>query len=395
MLGVWSALLFNVCVVLLPMAAATACFLITRDQLYSYVYTPNSARAVRARVERLSGSLIQVEFDRRSQWDDLVAMELGKNDATSARGFLLSARGMLPSREADQINANAPHGDDASIELAALNLLSGPTRARYQASVPLLSRPNAATAHRAADDIAALGAPRDFELLAAPMITGANPDPMHFVLNGFGLGLGGEFTPRMAEGAAALIEASRRDDFPPALAQQFSDLVGAAVPIERFRAEAAQRVTRNVDPSSYPVAAPAFRAALDPAKAQAAKAMLDQIGEMSDATTDSGAALLLTHARNLQDLPRLRLIALAAGDRAVAAAKELPRDGRLARAAQGALAFTKDLTFTFFIAALAGIGLAFAAFGAAFQALRNAVRRVDDDINGGSDLVNFQSFRPL
>jgi hypothetical protein len=240
-----------------------------------------------------------------------------------------------------------------------------------------------------------LGAPRDFELLAAPMITGANADPMRFVLNGFGLGLGGTFTPRMAEGAASLIVATRRDDFPPALAQQFSDLIGAAVPEAQFRAQAGGRATRNVEPSSYPVAAPAFRAAIDPGKAAIAKEALDQIGEMAEATSDTGAALLLTHARSLKDLPRLRLIALAAGDRAVAAAKNLPRDGRLPRAAQGALAFTKDLTFMFIIAALAGAGILLASFGVAFQALRYAVGRVRDGDQDDSELMHFSSFRPL
>src|SRR5262249_6417743 len=141
MLGVWSALLFNICLLAAPIAGASALFQVVRDQLYSYVYTPSSAEAVRARVERLSRSLIRVEFDRRAQWDDFVAMELTKHDTAAARGFLLSGPGMLPSNEAGEIRRRAGKGGDAAIELAALNQLTPPTRARYEANVPLLSRP--------------------------------------------------------------------------------------------------------------------------------------------------------------------------------------------------------------------------------------------------------------
>ena len=397
MLGVWSALLFNICMLALPLAGTAACFFVVRDQLYTYAYSDASARAVRARVERLSASLIHVDFDRRRQWDDLVAQELMRGDVPPARGFLLSARAMLPPGDAAQIERAAPNGSDAALELAALDLLTPGTRSRYESTVPLLSRhsDSGVPERRPGDEMDSLGAPRDFELLAGPMITGADADPMRFVLNGFGLGLGGEFTPRMQEGASALIEASRRDDYAPALAEQFSDLIGAAVPAAAFRAAAGQRAARNVDPASYPVAAPAFRAALDPARAAAAKSALDQIGEIVDATSIKGAAVLVTHARNLQDLPRLRLVARAAGDRAVAAAKNLPHNGRLARAAQGALAFNKDLSWAIAAAALAALGLLLTSLSAAYQAVRRAVQRIHDDIDGAGELVRFNTLRPL
>ncbi|MEJ0059512.1 MAG: hypothetical protein WDM79_08060 [Terricaulis sp.] len=52
------------------------------------------------------------------------------------------------------------------------------------------------------------------------------------------------------------------------------------------------------------------------ARVKNVKAILDELGAMSEATSPAGAALLITHARSLSDLPRLRLVAQAAGDRA-------------------------------------------------------------------------------
>ncbi len=395
-LGLWSALVFNVCMVLAPIAAASAAYIIARDNLYSYKFSDSAARNVRARVEKLSATLIQVEFDRKRQWDDLVAMELMSGDIVAARGFLLSAPTMLPTRDANQLKRGiSSSGGDAELEQAALDQLTPGTRARYESTVPLLSR-RAATADVTRREAPAnLGDARDFELMARAMLTDADSDPMRFVLAGYGLGLGGEFTPRMAAGAAALVAASRREDFPPALADQFAALVNPSVPMARFRAEAMQRTPARGDPAAYSIAAPAFRAALDARQAERVKAVLDEIGAMSEATNTTGAALLLTHARDLTDIPRLRLVAQSAGDRAVAAAKRLERDGRLARVARGDLAFSKDLTLPILGLVLAMLGLIAASLGTAFQAGRAVWRRLHD-VRTSDELVrSFSRLNPL
>ncbi|MBS0384382.1 MAG: hypothetical protein JSS00_03430, partial [Proteobacteria bacterium] len=109
-----SALAFNVCLVVLALAAAIAFLLITRDHLYVYSYSPEGARAIAARVERLNASLIPLEFDRQQQWDDLVANELMAHDVAAARGMLLSAPGMLPDSEAAELNRRAPPGSSGA-----------------------------------------------------------------------------------------------------------------------------------------------------------------------------------------------------------------------------------------------------------------------------------------
>ncbi len=390
--------MFNLCLLLLPLAGAAAIFTIARDHLYDYEYNDQGARALRGRVERLNADLIQIDFDRRQQWDNLVAGELMDHDIAAARGFLLSGRSMLASRDANQINGRSHGGsNDAEVEDAAMALLTPGTRARYEATVPLLSR-RAASGQAQARPLEVappLGDQRDFELLARATLSDGDADSVQFVLTGLGLGLGGEFTPRMRLGATVLLEAARRPDYPTGLSGEMSDLIGAAVPIAAFRTSALAR-TRG-EAGAYDNAAAAFRAAVSPDRAAETKRMLDMIGEVAEATTPSGAAALLTHASTLNDLPRLRLIALAAGDRAVAAAKRLPRDGQLIASARGELTLTRDLSAALGVAFLSLLVLIFLAGWEAYRAARGFwENRHEGSITGGELIDTFsQPWRGL
>lgn len=398
-LGAWVAFLFNFCGLLLPLAAAAAFTLIARDQLYAYDFTDSNARGVRAGVERQAGELILLDFDRRRQWDDLVAMELVEGDVAAARGFLLSARAMLSPRDASELGramrADAP---DAEIELAALGLLTPGTRSRYESAVPLLSRRSASGAamQRAPERFEMLGDARDFELLAGALLADSDSDSMHFTLTGLGLQLGGEFTPRMAAGASALIAASRRDDYPDRFGAEVNAMLASAVSANAFRGEAARLVAENADPASFPISAPAFRASVDAERVAAVKVMLDEIGQMSEAATPTGAMMLLSHARSLRDVPRLRLVAQAAGDRAAAVAKRAPRDGALPRAARGVLTYNNQLTMVMVGVVLAIAGLVLSTIAAAAAAIERIWRRLRGHVDGnarkGGDLVqNFDT----
>jgi hypothetical protein len=374
-LGIWGAFFFNICMVLLPAATAAGFFIASRDQLYTYNNTEASARTVRAKVEQIAGEVILLDFDRQRQWDDLIAMELIDGDISAARGFLLSARAMLPPRDANELNRNLRAGaDDAEIELAALNLLTPGTRARYEATVPLLSRRSASgvALRREPERFEVLGDARDFELLSGAMLADADSDPLHFTLTGLGLGLGGALTPQAATGASALLAASRRPDFADRFAEEITAAIGAVAPTEAFRAEALRRAeSGGGDAASFPVASAAFRAVINAQRLAAATAMLEEIGAMSDATSPAGAALLITHARSLNDVPRLRQVAQTAGDRATAAAKRAPRDGRLPRAANGALVFSRQLIIAIVLAGLAALGLALSTAATSVQAIRH------------------------
>jgi hypothetical protein len=390
---------FNICLFLLPMAAAAAVIVIGRDHLYAYEYSEAGARSISARVEKLNAQLIQVDFDRQRQWDNMVAMELMANDPSAARGFLLSGTEMLPPRLAAVLRRAASEGaGDAAIEVAALQLLLPGTRERYQANVQLLSLRPARAEPTSTEPGATLGDPQDFELMARAMLSEPETDPLQFVLTGFSLGLAGEMSPRMNEGAVTLLAASRREDFPPAFAAELHALVARVLPIEVFREAARISAEGNGEPGAFANASVAFAASVDGEAASRARAMLAEIGDMSGATSNASAAVMITHANAIADLQRLRLLAQTAGDRAGAAAKRLPRDGRLLQAARGELTFNRDLTLAAGAIGLALAGLVFAVLFKLSQTVRQALRARDEaDAIYDSELLEIgaSNWRPL
>lgn len=388
---------------MLPLAAAAAIIVVNRDQLYAYEYSEAAARTVSARVDRLNASLIQVDFDRQRQWDNMVAMELMANDSSAARGFLLSGVEMLPPRSAEILRrASADGAGDAAIEVAALQLLLPGTRERYQANVQLLSlRPNTATP-TSAERTETLGDPRDFELMARALLAEPETDPLQFVLTGFSLGLGGDMSERMNAGAVALLAATRREEFPASLSDEIHTLLAQAMPVETFRTAARVSAEDGGSPGDFDNASVAFAASINPEAAANVRAALAELGDISAATSPVAAAAMITHATTVADFPRLRLLAQTAGDRAAAAAKRLPRDGRLLLAARGELQFNRDLTLVVGAMGLALLGLALAVLFKVFQGARDGIRRLnheddEDDHFEDSELleISTNNWRPL
>lgn len=397
--GALIGLAFNFCMFLLPVAGAAALLVIARDHLYAYEYSEAGARAIQARVERLNGELIQLEFDRLRQWDDLIALELMGEDISAARGFLLSGGEMLPDRMARILNRSQ---NDAEREAAALELLSPGTRARYEATVPLLSRRATTTVapQRIGSEVT-LGDAQDFELMARALLSEPETDTLQFILTGLTLGLAGEPDQRMTQGAAAVLLASRRPDYPVGLQADIDGVLNAAVPLDDFRSAALASAEGDAA-GAYANAAAAFRAAAKPAAIDRARALLHEIGAMAQATSVSAAADLMMHAGAARDLPRLRLLAQAAGERAAAAAKRLPRDGALLDAARGELTMNRDLAIALGVMAFAFVGLltiiGFKIYQAARPLWRGAYEDEDDyggelvDLGGG---IGASNWRPL
>lgn len=399
--GVWTALVFNLCLFLLPMAAAAAVIIVGRDQLYQYEYTDAAARSISARVERLNASLIQVDFDRQRQWDNLVAMELMDNDPSAARGFLLSGAEILPSQSATLLRRAAADGaGDAAIEVAALQLLLPGTRERYQASVRLLSlRPNSENATSPAP---ALGDPRDFELMARALLAEPETDSVQFILTGFSLGLAGEMSAPMSQGAAVLLAATRREEFPSALSDELHALLAAAMPMETFQRAAAVSAEDGGEPGDFENSSVAFAASVNREAASRVHALLAEVGDISAATSNTAAAIIITQAASLNDLSRLRLLAEASGDRVAAAAKRLPRDGRLLLAAHGELQFNRDLALAAGAMILAFAGIALVIGFQLAQAARAGIRRLNHEEDDDEDFyeselleISTNNWRPL
>jgi hypothetical protein len=395
------ALAFNLCMFVLPVAGAAALLVIARDHLYAYDFSESGARSISARVERLNGDLIQLYFDRLSQWDDLVALELMAGDIPAARGFLLSGAGMLSGRTANLLKRA---DNDAEREAAALELLSPGTRARYESTVPLLSR-RAASGTETTTQQVNIGDPQDFELMARALLTEPETDTLQFVLTGISLVLAsyGEAERQLVNGAAAVLLASRRPDYPTGLQADVDATLSTALPLDAFR-EAAMASAQGDAAGSYENVTAAFRTAVSaPAMAQA-RTLLMEVGAMADATSVAAAADMLLHAQSARDIPRLRLLAQAAGPRAAAAAKRLPRDGRLVAAARGELTINRDLAVALVVMGIAFVALLAMVIFKLYQVARPLWRGEyaddEDEDDYGGELVDIggvsaSTWRPL
>jgi hypothetical protein len=216
------------------------------------------------------------------------------------------------------------------------------------------------------------------------------------VLTGFRLNLAGTFTPRMAEGAAVLLDAKSRADYPPQFGAEIAALIEASLRTQVFRQVALTNAPDEDHAGDFATAAPAFTSALDAPRVAAAKVVLDKLGAMSVAASHTGATALISHAQSLRDLPRLLLVAEAARDRAAAAAKRLPRDGRLLNAARGELSINRDLAIAITMASLAFLGALFVVSMMGWRAARRAMSRIrsdDDDYTDHSELIDVGGVR--
>jgi hypothetical protein len=192
-----------------------------------------------------------------------------------------------------------------------------------------------------------------------------------------------------------LLVASRRADFPSSLAAEFERLLRETLPVEAFRTAALANASADTA-GEFDNAAAAFRSVVNAEPAAEILDALAQIGEISTATTPAAAVYFISHATTLQDLPRLRLVAQAGGDRAAAAAKRLARDGRLQAVARGDLRFNRELTFAVAIAGLALFGILATLGLRLYQTARRIWRKMQDD-DYGSELVEIgaSNWRPL
>jgi hypothetical protein len=206
---------------------------------------------------------------------------------------------------------------------------------------------------------------------------------------------------RMDDGAVTLLAATRREDFPAPLAEELRALFAQAMPIEAFRTAARVSAEERGAPGDFDNASVAFAASINAEAAARVRALLAEIGDISAATSAMAAPTLLTHASTTNDFARLRLLARAAGDRAAAAAKRLPRDGRLLLAARGELAFNRDLILAIAAMGLAVAGLLLLVLFKLFQSARAGIRRLnhedDDDLYEDSELleISTNNWRPL
>jgi hypothetical protein len=362
--GIVAALIANLCLSLLPFAGEKLARTLARPEVFGFPATESARRATRAEVEHAAVRLLPAGLDRRRGWEELIARELNEGDPHAARGFVLAAPALLGPIDVARINRSlaGARASDAEIARAAGPILSNETRSVFSEAAGWMAQDDAEQ-----DPAAFLvrGDARDFAEQANAWLSRRDPDHLVLVLTGVRAALGERLSPRLALGASTLKDARRAGRLGESLARQLEASAAAAVPPDRLRA-ALEAAARAADGS----ASRAFRASLDEQGFEPFADTLGEIGDMAAATSSRGAARLLAQARYEGDLPRLRLVAQAAGDRAVAVAKRMT-DGRpLADMAHGTLRWTQDLI----VAVLAFAAVVLAALGALAMVLSNALK---------------------
>jgi hypothetical protein len=387
-LGLWSAALFNLCALLLPLAAAETIRIVEQNRLYTYEPTEAAARQSRAALERAARQLSRTP-DAARQWDDNVARALIDGDIPAARGLMLLAPSLLPGAQAGQLRADLRgRNTDAALESAALGQLTRGTRSRYESTVPLLSRLRAgdwAGARQARGSFVVMGDAAAFEAQARAVLAADARSHLPLLLTGLGVSLTPNSENTTRDGVAVLQAALEANALQPSFLEALGALADRAAPQQRFATEA-RRLAGAGEPQG-PVLFSAFRATLNPRELALFNAMLGEIGAMAEAASAPGALTLMRHARSLEDVKRLRLLAQTNPERALALARRAPAEsGALPRAGRGALALTGALLgpLALTLACLAGIACAAIATSAhavgralATQALYAAPRRRD------------------
>jgi hypothetical protein len=366
--GPIGAFVMNVCLILTAFAGADLSITLREGGAYGYPPTASARRATRAEIEHIAVKLLPEGMDRRRAWEELVARELREGDPRAARGFVLAAQTLLAPADAGRIDRQVgSRASDADIAAAAAQLLSNETRGDFSEAARWIAQSDAADRDPAA--FLVLGEERDLAQQAREWLRGRDPDHLTLVLVGIGAALGEGVGPRVALGASALKDARRASRLGPGLAQGLEAAAERAVPAARLRLALLHAAD---DPAALAdegrAAANAFRACIDREGLAALQAHLAEVGDMAAATSSRGAARLLAQARDLRDLPRLRLVAQAGGDRAVAVAKRLRNGDTLAEAAHGTINWTRPLILDVvaLVAALLGmIGATLAALGRA------------------------------
>jgi len=369
--GALSALLVNACLFLAPFAAANLLHTLADPNVYGYPPTPAARTATRLDVEQIAASLMPEGVSRRRGWEELVARELREGDPHAARGFVLSARTMLGGGAASRINRTLDDDPtEAEIAAAGAELLSNETRGAFQNAAGWMAQNDAAPAPAA---FLVLGGRRDLARQAEAWMARRDRDHLALTLTAINAAFDESATStQVALGASALKDARRAGRLNGALAAQLDALAEAAFPSARLRAALGAAIA---DPAALSDGgagvARAFRGAADGAALAPFTDLLDEIGAMTAATSSRGAGRLLAQAHSAHDLPRLRLVAQAGGDRAIAVAKRLTSGRPLARAAHGTTNWTRALVSDLIACVSIVLGLA----AAAFTVFANAIVR--------------------
>jgi hypothetical protein len=186
-------------------------------------------------------------------------------------------------------------------------------------------------------------------------------------------------------GTSALMAARRAGSLSPAVAARYRDLVAAALPAASLRAAASDAQKPEAGEDFRAALIEAVRRRLDPARYDDLRTALRDLADLIAAASPTGAVRLIGLAETPDDLARLRLVALAAGELSVAVAKRTPREDVLGAAVGTWRLSTNDWSaFAALVVSLMTIAVAaFLAFDNMLSGrLRNAPATANVGVNG-------------
>ncbi len=358
-----TGLVFNAALFTLPFMAAALFQTVSAGDLIDYTPTAATRRDTQRALRLEAARFVRAGEDRKLTWNNLIARELGEGDIAAARGFALTAPAILRGADVAKIQRTVPRGGGDREYLAATLPLIEPSYARQRFRSVINSGD--------ATSFDVLGDGREIADTAQRWRTGESVDYVLFALGGATLGATDAAPDDLRLGASVVKVARNGARISPEFSAALDAEVMAALPPDRLRAELDsifQDRDAIVDESA--AAALAFTRARVPEAWARLSDDLALIGAAARATSPAGAAQLVSHVRDSRDLQRIRLLADAGGERAVAIGKRTPQR-LILKAAHGAIRWTDRLVTDIGWTLLATLGVIIATFAA----LSGAVRR--------------------
>jgi hypothetical protein len=380
------AVVFNALLILMPILAAE-----TIAGAFSYRSigdepTVESLNTTRRNMDDAFAARARSQSDRMNYWSQLINDQLGEKNVASARGFLLASPVMLDRDDAKTVQAAADSAtsgsEDERLANAAMFILYDDVRQKFEQTLnPLVTSETfeeealdetaemiitpqlVSTGRGSAETVSArLGRLGDFSDLAdnsKRWLAGDRMDPVILKMTGLAL-LQAEQGDGSAEAviqAATILKASRKarrlsEDYNAYLTRRL-DLALPDAALTPLLEESLTGLAPTAERAALVKAA--YRDALDLEGMERLQGDLNQISRVADLTSVEATVDLLELVESPTDMRRVKLLAEAGGDRAVALTS---LEGRRAlKRADAGVEWTQQMTLRVMVLVAAAMAL--------------------------------------
>lgn len=382
--------MFNALLILIPVLGAETIAGAFSQNSIGDSPTIESLDTTRRNMDAAFEAMVPRSADKREFWGDLVERELIEKDLSAARGYLLAAPVMLDRDSVKAVQAAAREerrgSEDERLARAALRFLSDDVSARYDEAVKPMGLQQSfeeepaedgepandtapATDEQAADMAASvsasLGVLGDYTDLADNSKrwgAGDRVDPLVLKMTALALRAAGDDSARAISTieAATIIKSARRARrLTPDFTELLTSRVNGALPDDPLKAalnaSLAELATASVRAERVKAA---YEDTLVPEGLDRLQMDLNQISRIGELTSKSGAVTLLEMVETGSELRKVRLLAEAGGDRAVALVKQ--SGDRALRHADAGIVWNNQMTLKVMGLAAAAMALLWA-----------------------------------